>query len=134
MRNLPHKLMYLNPGSQLLAELFGELMESLVGGALLEEVCHWEVALKVCSLVLLSVLSSCLLSAIEMWHLSFMLLSLSCAFPAMGNFLSLWNAFFLMSLWSQCFYHSSRKVTNTNTEHVVGALSDKVLHVSLDAI
>lgn len=93
-----------------------------------------EVALKGCSLVLPSVLSSCLLSAIEMWHLSFMLLSLSCAFPAMGNFLSLWNAFFLMSLWSQCFYHSSSKVTNTNIDHVVGALSDKVLHVSLDAI
>lgn len=60
MRNDPHRLMCLNPGPQQVA-LVGDVIESLGGGAFLEEVHHWGSALKAYSLAPFPVCSaSCL--------------------------------------------------------------------------
>ena len=47
MKNVPPRLLRLTTLGHQLVVLFGEVMEALADGALLEEICHWGWALGV---------------------------------------------------------------------------------------
>lgn len=87
MRNalpLPHPTSSVPVGSQLVT-----VWEGLRGAALLEEGCHWGLALRLSGVLLLPVCSLCFTLSVEV--MSFLLSGLVALFPCHDGLLCLWN-------------------------------------------